>query len=184
MIHTQGIPTDRIEQTVDRLARKLREAAPEDLQAIRRSRQPGRGAEPALWKMMASEHLIDGTPQEEDWEFIVQGIAMMTPTSSRTRRTAHARRLPLGRALYMGRENFRSGPIVPETRLSQILTARGPELKGHLERALITLADNDSPVDWTETAGLILADRSESPAEAEARRRRIARDYHAAGHGR
>ena len=149
-----------------------------DLAALRRM-DPDAPDAAVVWRLLARRDLLGSRQVENKWALILHGIALMTPTASgdRPSRTAHDGPMAVGRALYLGGESERASAYYSETRLSRMLTARGPILRTLLTRLFRMLAAADQPFNWREMASFILNEGYNEEA-AEQARRRIARDYY------
>ena len=128
----------------------------------------------AFWRLMAGEELLGNPEIERKWGLILHGIALMTRTAGEddiASRSAHDGSMPVGRALY---ENGYS-----ETRFNRLLTAREDMLRVLLARMFRMLAADNVSFNWREMAEFILLE-GYNDAQAEERRRRLARDYYRA----
>ncbi len=148
------------------------------------------GPEPAVfWRLMAQYDLLDRGPMlENKWKLILHGIALMTPTAGdnsgsgsgdANARSAHEGRMPVGRALFLGKEANRANAFYSELRLNRLLTSREGMTQTLLARTFRMLAAADVSFNWQEMAWFILNDGYDAAA-AENSRRRIARDYYQA----
>lgn len=135
----------------------------------------------AFWRLLASHNLLGNPVVEGKWALIMNGIALMTPTNSGgdNPQTAHDGYMPVGRALFLGDEGQREQGFYSESRLSRLLTARGPMLRVLLARMFRMLAAADVSFNWREMAQFILNEGYNEDA-AEQSRRRIAREYYRA----
>ena len=149
-----------------------------DLAELRRM-DPDAPDAAVVWRLLARRDLLGSRQVENKWALILHGIALMTPTASgdRPSRSAHDGQVAVGRALYLGGESARASAYYSETRLSRLLTARGPILRTLLTRLFRMLAAADQPFNWREMASFILNEGYREEA-AEQARRRIARDYY------
>lgn len=150
-----------------------------DVAALRRM-DPDNPDAAAFWRLMAEYDLLGNPVVERKWALILHGIALMTPTSSGkgVTRTAHNGFIPVGQALFWGREAQASRGFYSESRLNRLLTARGPMLRTLLARLFRMLA-SDVPFNWREMASFILNEGYNEEA-AEQARHRIARAYYQA----
>lgn len=114
---------------------------------------------------------------ENRWALVMKGIALMTGTSDG--RSAHDRKMPIGRALFYGGDESRTSAFYSENRLNRLLVARGPMLRTLLERMFRMMASANQPFDWRQMATLILND-GHNEDRAENVRRNIARSYYRA----
>ena len=136
----------------------------------------------AYWRLMAEQKLLGNPAWEAKWALILHGIAVMTRTSGSkiASRTAHEGHMPVGQALFLGGDfSRRESGFYRESRLTRLLTARGPMLRMSLARMFRMMAAANQPFNWSEMARLILYD-GYSEEQAEHARRRIARDYYQA----
>ena len=145
-----------------------------DLAALRRM-SPAAADATAFWRLAARHDLLRGTQVERKWALIMQGIALMTPTTKG--RTAHDPARSIGAALYLGGEPSRTTGFYSETRLNRLLTARGTTLQTLLTRMFRMLASADASFDWREMARFILL-HGYNEQQAEQARRRVARAYY------
>ena len=124
-----------------------------------------------------------GAPEwERKWALILHGIALMTrsPIGAQGGRIAHDNQTPVGQALFQGGDaGRREAGYFSESRLSRLLTARGPALRALLKRLFRMMAAADQPFNWFEMARLILCDGHDEEG-AEQARNRIAREYYRA----
>jgi len=135
-----------------------------------------------FWRLLAKEDLLThGSATERKWALILHGIALMTPTNARDGdvRSAHSGYMPVGRALFLGREAQRDSGFYSETRLNRLLTAREEMLRTLLARMFRMLAAAGVSFDWREMARFILNDGHDEAAMEEARQR-VARAYYQA----
>lgn len=145
-----------------------------DLATLRRM-SPASADAAAFWRLAAQHDLLRGSHLEHKWALIMQGIALMTPTSGG--RTAHDPRRSVGSALYLGGETSRPTGFYSATRLNRLLTARGPILETLLTRMFRMLASADASFDWREMARFILLSGYDEQ-RAEQARRRVVRSYY------
>jgi CRISPR system Cascade subunit CasB len=118
--------------------------------------------QPAFWSLLAARIDPEGSlpiEMESRWAAVFRGMARMRPRH-------HATGARVGEAL--AKAGYSEG------RLTRLLRARGAAFLDAVVRACSFLASRGEPVDWVEFSALIL---STDPEKAEARRRRVARDY-------
>ncbi|MYB84415.1 MAG: hypothetical protein F4X54_06745 [Chloroflexi bacterium] len=135
-----------------------------------------------FWRLLAEEDLLcHGSAVERKWALVLHGIALMTPTNvgDGDARTAHNGYMPVGRALFLGREVQPASGFYSETRLNRLLTAREEMLRTLLARMFRMLAAGSVSFNWREMARFIFNDGYDEVAAEEARRR-IARAYYQA----
>ena len=151
-----------------------------DLAELRRM-NPDAPDAAVVWRLLARYELL-GSPQVENkWALILHGIALMTPTGSGdgAGRSAHDGTVSVGRALFSGDNSQRTKAFYSESRLSRLLTARGPILRTLLARLFRMMAAAGQQFNWREMAWFILYEGYNEKA-AEQARRRIAREYYRA----
>ena len=129
----------------------------------------------AFWRLAAQYDLLGSPIVERKWALIMNGIALMTPTSGRG--TAHDPERSVGAALFLGSESARTTGFYSETRLNRLLTARGTMLQTLLTRMFRMLAAAGASFDWREMAHFILYSEYDEQ-KAERARRLIARAYY------
>ena len=152
-----------------------------DLAQLRRM-NPDTPDAPAYWRLLASRKLLGDPEWERKWALILHGIALMTraPVGAQVGRVAHDNQTPVGRALFQGGESGRrESGYFSESRLSRLLTARGPALHALLGRMFRMMAAANQPFNWFEMARLILCEGHDKEG-AEQARHRIAREYYRA----
>ncbi len=146
-----------------------------DLAALRRM-DPGSPDAAAFWRLTARYDVLRGAESERRWGLVLHGIALMTRTAGEdaSGRSAHARAMPVGRALFSGGDADRTSAFYSESRFNRLLTARGPMLRTLLARMFRMMAAADVRFDWYQMSQLILSEGE----SAERVRRSIARDYY------
>ena len=152
-----------------------------DLAELRRM-DPDEPDAAAFWRLMAQHDLLNSNVAlERKWGLIIHGIALMTPTNNGgdNSRTAHDGYMPVGRALFLGRDSQRGSAFYSEARLNRLLTSGGPMLRTLLSRMFRMLAATGVTFNWREMAQFILNEGYDHDA-AEKGRRRIAREYYRA----
>ena len=134
-------------EAVRAAAADIRRLDPGTLADLRRMRE-GRIA-PAFWRQ-ASKHpgTIGHSKLEQTWMAILRILAILTPTGNPDERPSlhdHSRRL--GRVLCDGGDPGWTGPIpaLSESRLSQLLSARGNQRAVLLTRAARAIARSRVP---------------------------------------
>ena len=147
-----------------------------DLQGLRRM-GPHLPESPAAWRLLASHGLTGDDEEERTWGFIIHCMALMTPAVHGWH--PHSARIPVGRALFLGGEPRRDMPFYGETRLKQLITARGQSFRDKVVHAVRMLARNGATLDWREMATLIINDVKD-PRATDAGRRTLVRDYYRA----
>ena len=119
--------------------------APGPLAELRRMEE-GKCA-PAFWRLVARyPRTIGRDEDEETWVSIIRMVAILTPKGEPTERaTLHNRQRRLGTVLCDGGDpswpsSGRPKPVFSESRLAQLMAARGPQRTVLLERAIRTVA--------------------------------------------
>lgn len=136
----------------------------------------------AYWRLMAQADLLgQGEIWERKWALIIQGIAIMTPTvgDEIELRSAHAPRMPVGRALFLGQDTAPEQGYFSALRLNRLLIARGFMFHSLLTRMFRMMGTAGRSFDWGEMAVFILHEGWKEP-RADACRRKIARAYYRA----
>lgn len=148
-----------------------------DLAALRRM-DPESPDAAAFWRLTARYDVLRGDESERRWGLILHGIALMTKTAGAddAGRSAHVQGLPAGRALFTGGDPDRTTAYYSESRLSRLLTARGPMLRTLLARMFRMMAATGHGFDWYQMSQFIFHEGE----RAERIRRTIARDYYRA----
>ena len=133
----------------------------------------------SFWRLMANHDLQVGPELESKWAVILHGVALMTRTAANTalERSAHARNMPVGQALYLGGVEDRQSAFYSPSRFSRLLTARGPMLRTLLTRMFRMMGSSRVRFNWYQMALLILYDGYDEE-RADSIRREIARDYY------
>ena len=134
------------------------------------------------WRLMADRGLLGNAAWEAKWALILHGIALMTRTGGREAagRTAHDRHMAVGQALFLGGDSSRrESGYYSESRLSRLLTARGPILRTLLARMFRMMAAANQPFNWGEMARFILYEGYDEE-RSERARRHLARAYYQA----
>ena len=151
-----------------------------DLANLRRMR-PDRPGPAVYWRLMGQEELLGSPILEVKWALILHGIALMTSTvpGDSASRNAHDGYIPVGRALFLGKDTQRSTAFYSDTRLLRLLTARGSSLHSLLARMFRIAASSGVRFNWREMARFILREGCDNEA-VEWSRRRIAREYYQA----
>ena len=146
-----------------------------DLAALRRMNPESPDAA-AFWRLTARFDVLRGAESERRWGLILHGIALMTKTAGEDAigRSAHERRVAVGRALFNGGDSTRTTAFYSESRFNRLLTARGPMFRALLSRMFRMMATSDQGFDWYQMAQFILSEGD----RAERARRTIARDYY------
>jgi len=144
------------------VASTLWAAAPGELAAVRRMKNET-GA-PLFWRL-AARHGWQGKGLA-DWVAITRMLALLTPTGERARDgSLHDAKTPFGAVLCGDGER----PLLSETRLARLLSARGDQRRQGLERAVRMLARHQPRFDLPDLAWAVL-----NPKDST----RIARDYY------
>ena len=169
-------PSETMADAVRAAAADIGKLDPGALADLRRTRE-GRIA-PAFWRL-ASQHpqTIGRQQQEPKWLAILRIIAILTPTGSPDdvgRPSLHDHRQRLGKVLCDGGDPNWNGkrPALSESRLAQLLSARGNQRAVLLTRAARAIARSRSPnngINVVDLASVLLW-----PNDA----RRIAKPYY------
>lgn len=149
-----------------------------DLAALRRM-DPDEPDAAAFWRLTARYDLRGSHEVERKWALVMHGIALMTKTAGDDvpSRSAHARNMPIGRALFIGDSPDRTTAFYSESRLNRLLTARDVMLRTLLARMFRMMAAVNQSFDWYQMAQLILNDGHDEERSNRIRRN-IARDYY------
>ena len=129
---------------------------------------------PAFYRLLAARNLsgIGGNDSEAKWATIIQGIALMTAHD-------HGSSTRIGHVLFNGGDLNRTTAFYSETRLSQLLVARGQLLRTLMRRTFRMLAGTERAIYWRQVAEFILNDGFNED-EADKVRQEIASDYYTA----
>ena len=129
---------------------------------------------PAFQKLVARRNLsgIGGENSAVKWATTMQGIALLSDYDV-------GKAINFGEALFTGGDRERQVPFYSETRLCQLLAARGSMLRALMARAFRMLASAGLSIYWFQVSELILNDEF-NEREADRVRDEIAADYYAA----
>lgn len=189
---------EALEDTVTRaalhVAQQLYRLDPGALAAVRR--MDSKTAAPLFWRLAAQNpQTIGRRDKQEDWTAIIRILAILTEKGDPAkRRPLHDPDRPLGAALCDGgsRKNWPMGsekrggnprPVFSESRLMQLMSARGPQRAVLLERAARALARSREPgcgINVVDIAFTVLSPRN-SRRLAETYYKRLDRAGSAAG---
>ena len=154
-----------------------------DTSELMRMDSPEKPAPGCFYKLTRDVELDQEDQEHQEhqnrWRTILHGIAVMTPRNPIRNPMAHNGLMPVGRALYLGYEEYREAPLYSETRLNQLLIATGPSLRSKINHTCRVMAQNHIQFNWREMASLILSDGADQET-SEKVRRKIARDYYQA----
>ena len=135
---------------------------------------PGNPNNSAFWRLVSYRNMPRNL-EIGKWGLIIQGIAIM----SHAAHFAHDRTRPIGRTLFEGNSDSRSGAYYSEDRLARLLSARDATLHGLLSRLFRMLANGRCAFNWYEMAWFIL-NEGYNEEEANKSRIEIARAYYRA----
>lgn len=176
LIGTKALEDDRSTQA--RISRIVGEIgspnfARSDLAGLRRM-NPDTSKPTAFLQVMAKVGYPQDPHGELKWALILHGIALMTPN-------AHDQTVPVGRALFLGGENYRPAErgFYSRSRLNKLLNARGTIRRSLLARLFRMLRSVNQPLDWYEMADFILSEGYDEEA-AKQSRLSIAKKYYQA----
>ena len=147
---------ESVERAVRHAAQELYRLDPGGLAAARRMN--GKTAAPLFWRLAAQyPQTIGKRDKQEDWTAIIRILAILTEKGDPAKRhPLHDPERPLGEVLCDGgsRENWpkeseirggNSRPVFSESRLMQLMSARGPQRTVLLERAARALSRSREP---------------------------------------
>ena len=145
-------PSETVAEAVRAAAADIRKLDPGALANLRRTTE-GRIA-PAFWRLVSRHPQTIGRPQQEHtWKAILRIIAILTPTGNPDDRPSlpslHDHSQRLGKVLCDGGNpnwgNEDKRPALSESRLAQLLSARGNQRAVLLTRAARAIARSRSP---------------------------------------
>ena len=144
---------ETVERAVWHAAQELVRLDPGALAAVRRMN--GKTAAPLFWRLTARyPQTIGQRGKQEEWTAIIRILAILTEKGDPAKRhPLHDPKRPLGEVLCDGgsrehwpqREGGNSRPVFSESRLMQLMSARGPQRAVLLERAARALATSREP---------------------------------------
>ena len=136
---------------------------------------------PTFWRL-TNQHRLGMSPENERrWATILQAIALLTPNANREGRvtSAHNRRMPVGTALFQGKDPQRESALCDEQRLEQLAGSRGKAFRKCLLNLVRTLAQQDARLNCEEIARMVLGE-GRNRKEQQRRMSRVTRDYYRA----
>lgn len=152
-------PSETIADAARTAAADIGRLDPGALADLRRVRE-GRIA-PAFWRLVSQHPQTIGHPQQEHtWMAILRIIAILTPTGSpEGRHRLHDHRQRLGKVLCDGGNLGWDGkrPALSESRLAQLLSARGNQRAVLLTRAARAVVRTRSPDNGVNVVDLAVA---------------------------
>ena len=109
-----------------------------------------------FWRLSAQHGIIACQP--EKWAVIVRMLALLTPTGAPdSKRNVHDGKYPLGRVLCDGGETGRlKRPLLSESRLARLLSARGRTRQKILEHVVRMLARQHVKLNVVDLAWAVL----------------------------
>ena len=133
---------------------------------------------PAFWRLAALNNFSDKPAIERKWALVIHGISLMTYSArgNSSGRSAHNAGIPVGKALFYGSDFNRDSAFFSVSRLTRLLTARGPMLQRLMGRMFRMMRADGAQFDWSQMAQLILSEGSDKEL-ADSVRMQIARDY-------
>ena len=185
----QQSPETPWERAITRVATQLASphVTPQDLAILAHRFAPEKlsGDSGIFWRVLVQS----GAPVEitdpeglRRWATLISAVAHIaesTPSRPGNWRTsAHNPNRPLGRALFLGDQQWRREPVYPEISFQNLLSSTGPPLRRHAHHALTCVADHQGTCDLREIAALLHADLTRSRPDLDAARLAIALPYY------